>query len=117
MNLYERNQKQKVFFNEKIDSYDDSHSTYMETKKTLADNLDKDAKKILEEVCASKNASIQSKIALGMMYLAEKNFEKGIPYFCESIYNLNFHAPSVNLVILHIINVIFSITWFTWYNI
>ena len=35
MNLYERNQKQKVFFNEKIDSYDDSHSTYMETKKRL----------------------------------------------------------------------------------
>ena len=48
MNLYERNQKQRVFFNEKIDSYDDSHSTYMETKKTLADNLDKDAKKVLD---------------------------------------------------------------------
>ena len=48
MNLYERNQKQRVFFNEKIDSYDDSHNTYMETKKTLADNLDKDAKKILD---------------------------------------------------------------------
>ena len=43
-----RNQKQRVFFNEKIDSYDDSHNTYMETKKTLADNLDKDAKKILD---------------------------------------------------------------------
>ena len=48
MNLYERNQKQRVFFNEKIDSYDDSHNTYMETKKTLADNLDKDTKKILD---------------------------------------------------------------------
>lgn len=48
MNLYERNQKQRVFFNEKIDSYDDSHSTYMETKKTLADNLDKDTKKVLD---------------------------------------------------------------------
>ena len=48
MNLYERNQKQRTFFNEKIDSYDDTHSTYMETKKTLADNLDKDAKKILD---------------------------------------------------------------------
>lgn len=48
MNLYERNQKQRIFFNEKIDSYDDVHSTYMETKKTLGDNLDKEAKKILD---------------------------------------------------------------------
>lgn len=48
MNLYERNQKQRTFFNEKIASYDDAHSTYMETKKTLADNLDKDVKKILD---------------------------------------------------------------------
>lgn len=48
MNLYERNQKQRTFFNEKIDSYDDVHSTYMETKKTLADSLDKNTKKILD---------------------------------------------------------------------
>jgi len=48
MNLYERNQKQRTFFNEKIDSYDDVHSTYMETKKTLADSLDKDVKRILD---------------------------------------------------------------------
>lgn len=48
MNLYERNQKQRTFFNEKIDSYDDDHSTYMETKKTLGDSLGKEAKKILD---------------------------------------------------------------------
>lgn len=48
MNLYERNQKVRSFFNEKIDTYDDVHSTFMETKKELADNLDKDAKKILD---------------------------------------------------------------------
>ena len=48
MNLYERNQKQRVFFNEKIDSYDDTHSTYMETKRTLTDSLDRDVKKILD---------------------------------------------------------------------
>lgn len=48
MNLYERNQKQRTFFNEKIESYDDVHSTYMETKKTLGDSLDKDTKKILD---------------------------------------------------------------------
>ncbi len=48
MNLYERNQRQRTFFNEKIDSYDDVHSTYMETKKTLGDSLDKETKKILD---------------------------------------------------------------------
>lgn len=48
MNLYERNQKQRAFFNEKIDSYDEEHSTFMETKKTLADSLDKGTKKILD---------------------------------------------------------------------
>ena len=48
MNLYERNQKQRSFFNEKIDSYDDTHSTFMDTKKTLGDNLDKDTQKILD---------------------------------------------------------------------
>ena len=48
MNLYERNQKQRTFFNEKIDSYDDVHSTYIETKKTLGDSLDKETKKILD---------------------------------------------------------------------
>lgn len=48
MNLYERNQKQRTFFNEKIDTYDEVHETFMETKKTLADNLDKDTSKILD---------------------------------------------------------------------
>ena len=50
MNLYERNQKVRAFFNEKIDTYDDVHSTFMETKKELADNLDKDAKKLIKEL-------------------------------------------------------------------
>lgn len=48
MDLYERNQKQRTFFNEKIDSYDDVHSTYMETKKTLADSLDKNVQRVLD---------------------------------------------------------------------
>ena len=48
MNLYERNQKQRNFFNEKIDTYDDVHSTYMGTKNVLADNLDKNTKRILD---------------------------------------------------------------------
>lgn len=48
MNLYERNQKQKNFFNEKIDSYDQVHESYMETKKMLAETLDKDVTRILD---------------------------------------------------------------------
>ena len=48
MNLYERNQRQRTFFNEKIDTYDDVHATYMDTKKTLGNSLDKDTKKILD---------------------------------------------------------------------
>ena len=48
MNLYERNQKQRTFFNEKIDSYDDVHSTYMETKRALVDSLDGNVQKVLD---------------------------------------------------------------------
>lgn len=33
MNLYERNQKQRTFFNEKIDSYDDVHRHIWKLKK------------------------------------------------------------------------------------
>lgn len=48
MNLYERNQKVRTFFNEKIDEYDEVHSSFMDTKKELADNMDKYAKRILD---------------------------------------------------------------------
>lgn len=48
MNLYERNQKVKSFFNEKIDTYDEVHSIFMETKRSLTKHLDKDAKRILD---------------------------------------------------------------------
>ena len=48
MDLYERNQKQRTFFNEKLDSYDQVHETYMETKKMLSESLDKDTKRILD---------------------------------------------------------------------
>ena len=48
MNLYERNQKQRDFFNWKINEYDASHQEFMNTKRELADNLDKDAKRILD---------------------------------------------------------------------
>lgn len=48
MDLYERNQKQRIFFNEKIASYDQVHEIYMETKKSLTDYLDKNITKILD---------------------------------------------------------------------
>lgn len=48
MNLYDRNQKQRSFFNEKIDTYDEVHLTYMETKKMLAESLETNTKKVLD---------------------------------------------------------------------
>lgn len=48
MNLYERNQKQRSFFNEKITTYDDDHSGLMGTKKYLANSLSKDIKRVLD---------------------------------------------------------------------
>jgi len=48
MNLYDRNQKQRNFFNEKIDTYDQVHETFMETKKMLTECLDKDTMKVLD---------------------------------------------------------------------
>lgn len=48
MNLKERNEKVRNFFNEKIDTYDDVHNHFMDSKKLLADSLDKDARNILD---------------------------------------------------------------------
>lgn len=48
MNLKERNERVREFFNGKIDSYDDIHESYMDTKEELANNIDNDAKKILD---------------------------------------------------------------------
>ena len=48
MNLRDRNEKVRNFFNEKIDSYDDVHAEFMGTKNSLADNLDKGSKRILD---------------------------------------------------------------------
>ena len=48
MNLVERNQKQRQFFNEKRDTYYEEHSSFMETKKSLADSLDPKTERILD---------------------------------------------------------------------
>ena len=48
MNLHERNQKVRSFFNEKIDTYDNVHSTFINTKNAITDNLDKETKRVLD---------------------------------------------------------------------
>ena len=48
MNLKERNERVREFFNWRIDQYDEVHEPYMDTKEELANNIDKDAKKILD---------------------------------------------------------------------
>lgn len=48
MELHERNQKQRAFFNEKIDTYDQVHESFMATKKMLAERLDNGTKKVLD---------------------------------------------------------------------
>ena len=48
MNLKTRGQEMRNFFNNKIDSYDQVHEQYMDTKKALIDCLDNDIKKVLD---------------------------------------------------------------------
>lgn len=48
MNLQERNEKIRTFFNEEINDYDNVHSEFMETKKALTDSLEESPKKILD---------------------------------------------------------------------
>ena len=48
MDLEERNQSMRDFFNEKIDSYDEKHAEFMLTKKALTDNLEGPLNKVLD---------------------------------------------------------------------
>ncbi len=48
MNLYERNKRVMDFFDEKIDTYDDVHREFMQSKKSLIDALNGDVKKVLD---------------------------------------------------------------------
>ena len=48
MNLKERNERVREFFNWRIDQYDEVHEPYMDTKEELANNIDNDAEKILD---------------------------------------------------------------------
>ena len=48
MDLKERNKSMKDFFNRKIDTYDEVHEKFMDTKQDLIDAIDKSAVKILD---------------------------------------------------------------------
>lgn len=93
-NLYNRNQKQRDFFNEKIDTYDDVHSTYMLTKRTLADSLDINAKKILD---------LGAGTGLELIYLFEKfpDVEVTVIDISENMLNelkKRFFSNNVNVI-------------------
>lgn len=63
MNLKNRAQEMRNFFNNKIDSYDQVHEQYMDTKKTLIDSLDGSIEKVLD---------LGAGTGLELIYLFEK---------------------------------------------
>ena len=48
MNLKERNNNIRNFFNEKINDYDNVHAQFMNTKAMITNSLKKDTKKVLD---------------------------------------------------------------------
>ena len=48
MDLEERNQSMRDFFNAKIDTYDEKHAPFMLTKKAITDNLEGPVNKVLD---------------------------------------------------------------------
>ena len=103
MNLYERNQKQRNFFNEKIESYDQVHETYMETKRMLAQNLDKDKKKILDlgagtgleliylfEKYPNANAVVIDISENMLEELSKRDFAKRVTTICGDFFEVDF---------------------------
>lgn len=103
MNLYERNQKQRNFFNEKIDSYDQVHETYMETKKMLAESLDKDVKRILDlgagtglelihlfEVFPDASVTVVDISENMLNELSKRNFVNQVTTICGDFFEVDF---------------------------
>lgn len=103
MNLYERNQKQRTFFNEKIDSYDQVHETYMETKKMLAESLDKDTKRILDlgagtglelihlfEVFPDASVTVVDISENMLNELSKRNFANRVTTICGDFFEVDF---------------------------
>ncbi len=48
MDLKERNESMRSFFNEKIDTYDDTHAKFMDTKRAITSNLAPDVNEVLD---------------------------------------------------------------------
>ena len=103
MNLYERNQKQRTFFNEKIDSYDQVHETYMETKKMLAESLDKDTKRILDlgagtglelihffEIFPDASVTVVDISENMLNELSKRNFANHVTTVCGDFFEVDF---------------------------
>ena len=103
MNLYERNQKQRTFFNEKIDSYDQIYESYMETKKMVAENLDKDTKKILDlgagtglelihlfELYPEASVTVVDISENMLNKLSERNFADRVATICGDFFEVDF---------------------------
>ena len=81
MNLYERNQKQRSFFNWKINEYDASHQEFMNTKKELANNLDKDSKRIVTVIDITENM---------LEELKKRPFAEHVTTICGDFFEVEF---------------------------
>ena len=103
MNLKERNQKQRTFFNEKINEYDLSHQEFMEIKKTLADSLDKDAKRVLDlgagtglelihlfEVFPNMEVTVIDITENMLTELKKRSFGDKVKTICGDFFEVNF---------------------------
>ncbi len=103
MNLIDNGEKNRVFFNSKIDSYDTTHEVFMETKKALADNLPDDAIKILDlgagtgleliELFKKKPNAIVTAVDISenmLQRLKERDFKDKVITICGNFFYVDF---------------------------
>ncbi len=103
MNLYDRNQKQRDFFNEKIDTYDQVHETFMGTKKMIAENLDEDTNKVLDlgagtglelihlfEIYPNASVTVIDISEKMLNELSKRNFADRVTTICGDFFEINF---------------------------
>lgn len=96
-------EKNREFFNRKIDEYDDTHAKFMETKKELEKNLPKDSKHILDLGVGTglelieifkKHPDIKVTaidISENMLErLKEREFSKNINIICGNFFEVDF---------------------------
>lgn len=103
MNLKERNQKVRKFFNEKIDTYDDVHNMFMNTKNEIGNNLDKDSKRILDlgggtglelihifELFPNIQVTVIDITENMLEKLKERDFSKNVTTICGDFFEVEF---------------------------